>query len=380
MTAITPFRATLHVFRYLLTIYHPKGNNTVTLATYDTIIVGHGIAGALLGYFLEQAGQRCCYFDASEQTAATQVAAGIINPITGRRYVKAWRVGELLPFARQTYRHLEAMLGISIYHERALVRSLFSHGEDNDWQARQLDTDYADYFQHPPQVGNIPAITHPVFGYFQPAQSAQVNIGTLVDALRNRRVQAGCFRDEVFDYAQLEVLPTGVRYGALHAERIVFCEGWRNRNNPFFDAAPFQGNKGQVFLIRLPEARLDAMFKHRLFVVPFEEDLYWVGSTSENQFADDAPSAKGADYLHARLAEVLTTPYEVVAHRAAVRPTVKDRRPVLGQHPVHAPLWMFNGLGTKGASLAPYWAQHLTQHILSGTPIDDEVHSGRFLK
>lgn len=367
-----------HHSKKALTCQPSKMGNA--LANYHTIIVGHGIAGALLGHFMEQAGQTCCYFDAPAQTAATQVAAGIINPITGRRYVKAWRVDDLLPFAQQTYRQLEADLGISFYHPRPLIRSLFDRGEDNDWQARQLDPDFAGYFQHPPQVGNIPDITQPVFGYFQPGQCAQVNVGVLANALRARREQSGCFRAEAFDYAQLEVMPHGVRYGDIEADRVVFCEGWRNRHNPYFDAAPFQGNKGQVLLIRLPEARLEAMFKHRLFVVPLEDDLYWVGSTSENRFDDDAPTTQGADYLHARLAEVLATPYEVVAHQSAVRPTVRDRRPVLGRSPEHPPLWLFNGLGTKGASLAPYWAHHLAQHILHGQPLDEGVDLGRFVK
>ncbi|MEM1215892.1 MAG: FAD-dependent oxidoreductase, partial [Bacteroidota bacterium] len=106
------------------------------------LIVGHGIAGCLLGHFLERAGVQVTYLDAPAQTAATSVAAGIINPITGRRYVKSWRVDDLLPAAQATYQALEADLGISFYHERPLIRTLFNRGEENDWHARQLDEAY----------------------------------------------------------------------------------------------------------------------------------------------------------------------------------------------------------------------------------------------
>ena len=133
-----------------------------------------------------------------------------------------------------------------------------------------------------------------------------------------------------------------------------------------------------MLLVRLPEVQLERMFKHRIFVVPFQDDLYWIGSTSDNQFTNEEPSSAGRSYLQERLGEVLTTPFEVVAHQAAVRPTVKDRRPFLGQHSQHAPLFIFNGMGTKGASLTPYWAQHLVKHLIYNQPLDPEVDIVRF--
>lgn len=342
------------------------------------IIVGHGIAGALLGYCLEQAGQSCRYFDAPDQVAATSVAAGIINPITGRRFVKSWRIEALLPAAQQIYRQLEVELGIHFYHERPLLRTLFNRGEENDWQARSLDMDYASYFHAPPDLGSIPLITAPAFSYLEVAQAAQVHIGQLVAALRLRREQAGLYHAETFDFAALETRADGIGYRQFTADQIVFCEGWHSRANPYFNYLPFGGNKGEVLLIRLPEAKLEQILKHRLFLVPYTEDLYWVGSTSENQFTTAEPTTAGGEYLRGRLAELLTTPYEIIDHRAAIRPTVRDRRPFLGTHPTHSRVHIFNGLGTKGASLAPYWATHLADHLIAGTPLDPEVDIKRF--
>ena len=344
----------------------------------DYIIVGHGIAGALLGYFLEQGGSSCYYIDHPQQKAATQVAAGIINPITGRRFVKAWRVDEFLPFARTTYQQLESELGLRFYHERPLIRTLFNRGDENNWQARMLDETYATYFQPRANLGRLGEATQAAFSYVEVAHTAQVSIGKLAAALQERRTAAGRFLSNPFHYQDLDLATAGVHYQGVSARQIVFCEGWRGRFNPWFQYLPFGGNKGEVLLVRLPEVQLERMFKHRVFVVPFHDDLYWIGSTSDNQFTDEEPSPEGLTYLEGRLQEVLTTPFEIVAHQTAIRPTVKDRRPFLGRHPEHSQLLIFNGLGTKGASLSPFWANHLVQYLKHQQPLDPEVDIARF--
>ncbi|MEL7250482.1 MAG: FAD-dependent oxidoreductase [Bacteroidota bacterium] len=355
-----------------------SNSSSKTITEADYIIVGHGIAGALLGYFLEQEGKTCLYIDEPQQQAATLVAAGIINPITGRRLVKAWRVADLIPVARQTYQQLEAELGIQIYHERPLIRTLFNRGDENNWQARMLDETYAPYFRKEPKIGRIADATHAAFTYLEVAQTAQVSIGQLASALQERRTAEGCFLAEAFQPDELEIYSDHVKYRSTSAQKMVFCEGWRGRFNPWFGHLPFGGNKGEILLVRLPEVKLERMFKHRIFVVPFRDDLYWIGSTSDNQFTAENPSSDGRTYLEGRLSEVLTTPYEVVAHQAAVRPTVKDRRPFLGQHTQYQPLHIFNGMGTKGASLTPYWAQHFVQYLIYHQPLDPEVDIARF--
>lgn len=292
--------------------------------------------------------------------------------------MKSWRIEDLVPFARQLYRQLEQELEIHFYHERPLVRTLFNRGEENNWQARLLDDTYQDYYHEPPRLGNITELTEPAFSYLEVTQTAQVTIGVLVDALKAKRKSEGRFLEEAFVPEQLVIREKDVQYGELTADRILFCEGWRARFNPWFSNLPYGGNKGEVLLIRLPDAQLEQMFKHRIFIVPFTGDLYWVGSTSENQFASEEPTPEGKAYLQARLEEVLRSPYELVDHRAAIRPTVKDRRPILGLHPQHPQLGIFNGLGTKGASLAPFWAKHFAIFLAFNKELDFAVDIQRF--
>lgn len=351
------------------------------------LIIGQGLAGTLAGYRLEKAGYEVHYVDAPGQTAASEVAAGIVNPITGRRFVKSWRIDELLPVARELYAALEAELGVRLWYDQPLVRTLYNRGDRNDWEVRSADAGYVEYMDDEPDTGRIPALTEPVFAYAGVRHAARVDVAALVTAYRKKLVAEGRFRAEIFAYDQLPAL-LGADAGAADGLRsndattydhVICCEGWRAAQNPWFAYLPHSGNKGEVLIIKTTAPVLDRMFKHRVFLVPLADDTYWIGATSENRFTDDSPTPGNASYLADRLAEVLTgTDYEIIGHRAAVRPTVKDRRMLLGEHPEVKGLWIFNGLGTKGASLAPLGSHWLTDRLLAEKDIPEEVDIRRF--
>ncbi|MEM9929074.1 MAG: FAD-dependent oxidoreductase [Bacteroidota bacterium] len=351
------------------------------------LLIGQGLAGTLLGFRLEQAGHRVDYIDAPDQTAASQVAAGIVNPITGRRFVKSWRIDELLPTAEALYGQLEEVLGIKLWHPQPLIRTLYNRGDLNDWEARSADPGYPAYMDDRPDPGRIPELTEAVFAYAGVRHAARVDVPQLVDSFRKKLLTEGRFSTEAFDYATIPTLlgeGAGARKGKNSQapppyDHIICCEGWRARFNPWFNYLPHGGNKGEVLIIKTEAPMLNRMFKHRVFLVPLSNATYWIGATSANQFTDDQPTPDNRSFLADRLAEVLTgTPYEILEHQAAVRPTVRDRRMFLGTHPELRRLHIFNGLGTKGASLAPLGSKWLVAYLLEGKAIPEEVDIQRF--
>lgn len=348
--------------------------------TTDYLIVGQGLAGTLIAHFLLEAGQAVHLIDDNYPRAATKVAAGIINPVTGRRYVKSWRIDDLIPKAQQTYRELEQKLNIQIYHPRPVLRALFNNREVNDWQARAFDPAYQAYMVPGDEVniGRYAEHTVPAFDYGELREGAQVEIGTLAEHYRQWLINAGLLTEAAFDFSQLQLLDQGVEYRGIRARVVVFCEGAKSKANPYFSYLPYEGNKGEALITSIPEAGFERILKHRIFVVPLADGRYWIGSTSNNFHTDDLPSEKSRQYLTEKLDELLRLPYRTEEHRAAIRPTIKDRRPLLGTHPEHPQLVIFNGLGTKGASLGPYWAQHLADVLTRGVPIDPGVDIGRF--
>lgn len=352
------------------------------MSQVDYLIVGQGLAGTLIAHLLQKAGRRIQVIDSGYPRAASLVAAGIIHPVTGRRYVKSWRIDELLPVAERTYRELETLLGLSIYHPRSVLRALFNAREENDWQVRAIDPAYQPYILSSEKVDIGPYATHtkPVFAYGEVVRGAQVDIGRLVLAYRQRLLDQGLLIAAPFDHDQLELSAEGVRYGRWGARRIIFCEGALVRHNPYFNHLPFEGNKGETLRVEIPAADFSKILKHRIFVVPLSEGGYWIGSTSDNYFEHDAPTPQGRQHLTRRLEDLLLLPYQVIDHRAAIRPTVKDRRPMLGIHPEHPSLVLFNGLGTKGASLGPFFAKHLIEVLEEQAVPDPAVDLRRFYR
>ncbi len=344
----------------------------------DYLIIGQGLAGSLLAHFLEQAGRSVFVIGQQNEGAASSVAAGLINPITGRRFVKSWQVDRLIPFARQTYRALEQQLGIEIFHERPILRALASPKEENDWLARSADPAFAPYILDQAELGRYVGRIQPAFAYGEVQHSAQAEIGRLAAAYCRYLEGKGAYREAPFDYQQLQIEGGGVVYQGIAADTIVFCEGRWAKQNPFFGYLPFHGDKGEVLIVRIPEAGFEKILKQGIFIVPLSDGRYWIGSNYVKNPADDAPTAAGADYLRTALENLLQCPFEVLEHRAAIRPTVKDRRPFLGRHPQYPRLAIFNGLGTKGASLGPYWAHHLAEHLVADAALDEAVDIRRF--
>lgn len=345
---------------------------------YDYLIVGQGLAGTLLSYFLEEAGKTVFLIDQPDERSASQVAAGLINPVTGRRYVKSWRIDDLLPFAEKTYRGFESKFNINIYHSRNILRTLFNSREENDWLLRTGDPDYEDYLLDTAQLGKFAQHTVSAFGYGEVKQSAQVNLPLLIQSYRQYLISKEQIRTGAFNYEAIEFAEESVRYQDVSAQKIIFCEGHKAIHNPYFNYLPFRGAKGEVLIIRIPNVDFEKILKHRVFIAPLGDELYWIGSSYVWQYEDEEPTSKGRAFLMDRLADVLQVPFEMVEHRSAIRPTVKDRRPFLGIHPELPQLAIFNGLGTKGTSLGPFWAKALQEYLTEDNSIDPEVNIQRF--
>lgn len=330
----------------------------------DYIIVGQGLAGTLLGYFLEKAGKRILFIDNGYKTAATKVAAGIFNPITGRRFVKSWMIDELFPFAKATYAELEKELEIPIFYSYNIVRTLFNHVEENHWLLRSDLPENIPYVIEAPTFGSYKGKVQESFSILELKESGRADIFSLVKKKRRLWEEKGQVIESEFDYEKIGFHSDHVTYDGIEAEKIIFCEGYRARANPYFSYLDYKPTKGEVLLVKIPNTSFDKMLKHKLYIVPFGEDLYWVGATNDWNNIDDIPTEDNRKYLENRLSSFLEVPFEIVDHLAAVRPTVKDRRPLLGLHPTYEALAIFNGLGTKGASLGPYWAREMCDFLL----------------
>ncbi|MBI1227223.1 MAG: FAD-dependent oxidoreductase [Bacteroidetes bacterium] len=344
----------------------------------DFIIVGQGLAGSLLSYFLLQENQRVVVLDYPHKGTSTKVAAGLVNPITGRRLAKSWRFEEFSSFAKHTYLALEEELGVKIWNYRNIVRALHSVFEENEWVRRSGYPEFQPYLNDTPTTADFEDKMQPPQAWGELVHCAQVSMPAFIEAWKKLLVEKQAYVETDFDYQHISLQGNKVSYGKWIAEKIIFCEGAKATENPFFKNLPFLPTKGELLLIRvdgLPETRI---YKQKLFLVPIGSGLFWAGSTTSNEFDDANPTVAGNEKLNADLKASLTVPFEIVAHLAGIRPTVSDLRPFLGLNAQFPEFGIFNGLGTKGALMGPFFAKQMADFLLGKGEIEPEVDIERF--
>lgn len=341
------------------------------------LIVGQGIAGSLIAWFLEKAGKSFIIIDNNHQYAASKLAAGIINPITGRRFVKSWMIEELMPFAKETYQEIEKALDIEVWKDMDIIRFFANNAEGNNWLSKTTWEGYDKWLKKEKDGAYLADIIVDEAG-FGTVNGAKVDLGALVKAMKIYFQAKGNIRTELFDYQLLEIGATSVHYKDIIAKKVIFCEGYRAAQNPWFAHLPFESAKGEVLIIRIPSLKTPDIIKKHLFIVPLENDLFWFGSNYEWDDLTNEPTQTGKDQLIEQLKGILKVDYEIVDHLTAVRPVLKDRRPALGLHPTHPTIAIMNGLGTKGTSIAPYWTKEMVAFLMEGKEIPAEVDVQRF--
>lgn len=332
---------------------------------YDFIIVGQGIAGTLLAHFLLESGRSVCIIDNNHKGAASKVAAGIVNPITGKNFVRSWRVNEFLPVAKKVYDQITLKLNITTYTEVNIIRTLENTEAENTWLGRTADESVSEYMLANADVSSFEGKVAPAFGYGELTGTFQVHLSDILDAYKLEFIKNDQFLEDAFDHSGLIVMDDYFEYKHVQGKEIVFCEGYQGQSNPFFTKMGFGPSKGEVLHVKIPNANFTKMYKDKIFIVHQYDDVYWVGSGYEWNAPDDLPTDAARSKLIVELDRLLLLPYEILDHKAAIRPTMHNRRPLLAVHETIPGMFMFNGLGTKGSSIGPFVAKQFAEYLVT---------------
>ena len=208
-----------------------------------------------------------------------------------------------------------------------------------------------------------------------------VHLETLLPSWRRALLSENQLLEESFDIHQLRVNETGISYKNITASAIIFCDGAGSFDNPYFQLLPFAPNKGEALIVEIPDLPDQHIYKKNMTLSPLaDKDLFWLGSVYQWEFDNPAPSPVFRKNAEAVLKDWLKLPYKVIDHLASVRPATIERRPFVGLHPNHKQIGILNGMGTKGCSLAPYFAKQLVDHLLYAKEISAEADIQRFAR
>ena len=223
---------------------------------------------------------------------------------------------------------------------------------------------------------NNPNIRAP-FGYGEVKFTGRVDTKLLLEAYRNDLKSKDLFIEETFEYSSLDVTNV-VQYKEVIAKKLIFAEGFGMKQNPFFNTLPLEGTKGELLVIHAPDLKLDVILKSSVFIIPIGDEQYLVGSTYTWNDYSNTPTESAKNEILEKLQNVISCSFKVVHQRAGIRPTVTDRRPLVGQHKAHKNLYLMNGLGSRGVLIAPTVARDLIAHIEDGVPLPKEIDIERF--
>jgi len=334
---------------------------------YDYLIVGLGVAGALMTYRLRAAGKSVVVFNDDRRPCASLVAAGIINPVTGKKFVKSWQIDLLLKEAITCYSWIEKQENISLLHKMNIVRVLPDIGAENSWLSRKQDPAYAPFVMENASLESAGEKLHTPSILAEISQSYRVDLSCLIGYLKDILQYEYAYHSEVLQYENLKRQDGLWQYGHFTTNGVIFCEGYKGIHNPFFGDPGFTPSGGEAVFVKIPGLGLEKMYKDELFIVPLGNDNYWVGG-GYNIDADHTGEA-GIQRLKAHISKITDMKFDILSYHAAWRPATKYRRPFLMQHPSLDSMYLLNGLGTKGASLAPWLTSLLYAHLTDNIPL-----------
>jgi glycine/D-amino acid oxidase-like deaminating enzyme len=345
---------------------------------YDYLIVGAGIAGSVLAYELNKKNRSFLIADENEQSSASKVAAGIYSPVVFKRLTRSWKAEELIPAMLEFYSEAENVMNRKIIHPVEIFKIFSSVEEQNNWvlcseRGNKYLTDKIF-----PDAG-VESIYSP-FGGAYVKQSGYINVQSMLEGMADLFKSEKRLINTNVNYEDIVIKKGVVLWNGNEFGKIIFCEGYKTTRNPWFSCIPFVPAKGEVIAFYSKGLNLKNIVNCGIYIVPLGDNKYISGSNYEWNFTDDRPTEKIKNEFALKLQSVIKVPFEVISHSAGIRPAVKDRRPVLGTHPQYPEIGIFNGMGTKGVMLAPYFSEVFIKFLEEQKTLSKEVDIVRFWK
>jgi len=343
--------------------------------TVDYIVVGQGLAGSAVAVQLLKLNRKILVIDQPDRNNSSRIAAGLFNPITGKKMVKTWMADTLFPYLHTFYRAVEVKTASQFFYPMPIYRPFLSIEEQNEWMARSSDPAFDNYIEKISTHSTSPLLKDP-FGGLLLKQSGYLDTTIYIEAVSKWIRNEGNLLEEHVDSTELRIDQQGVRYKGYFAKHIIFCQG--TNANPWFGHLPVRPLKGETIQIE-SQVEKQLIINRGVYLVPGRSAGTWrAGATYEFHNLEPVTTEKARLELEEKLTELVNFPFKSVGQAWGLRPTTPDRRPMLGTHPELPVVHVFNGLGTKGVSLAPYFSEVLIRWLENKEPLNKVVDIERY--
>lgn len=340
------------------------------------IVVGQGLAGTLLSWQLYKRKIPHVVIASPLKQSASLVAAGMYNPLVFKRISKSWKIDTLLPVMMKTYKELEKLLGERFLYRQAIAKLI--RPEEIDWWNERIKSQGLDNYVDGFQLNNCISGINTDFDFVRVKNAGFVDLTLLIQSYRKKLENENLYIEAEFknDIIQNNRM---VFWRNISAERIIFCNGVHNIGNPLFSELVFYPTRGDILDVSVEGLSEEYIINKEIFLLPKGEQKFLLGSSYDQNSIEWKPNTNSRDYLLFKASQIIDMPIRLINHRAGVRPTIKDRRPVLGFSKQDERAAIFNGLGTKGVMLGPYYSEEMVKLLeKSDYNVDKEVSIERF--
>jgi len=346
----------------------------------DTLILGQGLAGSALAWQLTAAGQRVCVIDDGHRSSSSVVAAGLINPLAGMRFTRRPQAIDWLDAADRWYGELARQFDRPLLHRLPMLRLFRSPQQRRFYDRQAADPCSAHLLGATFSADDCPEPVAAPHGGFLQRRTGFVDLPLLLATLRGWLEARRALLEAELAPGQITIDQAGVHARGLHADRLVFCDGARLRDNPWFRDLPLRPEKGEILTLAVGAWRPRHIINGAHWLLPLQSGALRLGATHEHRQIDQQATAAGRELLleGMRALRPMTPPPQVLDQQAGIRPGTSDRYPLIGQHPTQPRLWVFNGFGARGSLTIPWYAQRLTAHLLHAAPLPAEADIRRF--
>lgn len=321
-------------------------------------IVGQGLAGTCLAWHLWWRNVPFVILD-DGSGGSSRVAAGLVNPVTGKNFEPSKQIDGFLPEALEFYQKLEDDLFGRFWHPLPVLRLA---AEDEEWKKMLGKSGRADIAPWVAGIDMSPADGWR--GAMWLAGGGRLDTRAFLDHSREFFVQAGIYQNRRWnpdDQAGVTILcegASGLMLGRCGSHRCakgeiltVSAAGW--------DESHIRVGGGG-------------------WLVPLGGGRFKAGATYEWHQLDQQPTPAGREHVESIIRRLAGSGYEILTHEAGIRPIIRRSEPLIG--PLADDLWIFNGLGSKGTLYAPGMARRIACWLLDGTSCEPHFDIRGFLQ
>jgi glycine oxidase len=342
----------------------------------DFLLIGQGLAGTALSFRLLEKKKKIVVLDLPEGNSSSRIAAGLYNPVTGKKMVRTWLADLLFPEIEPFYENIENLTGKKFLVKKNIFRPFLSVEEQNEWMGHSGDPLLHPYVEKIHTEQHYAEVNNP-FGGVMLKKSGYLDINSLLDTFSDYLIKKEILLQEFYDEDLLIITDKGIKYKEINARGVIYCNGLGAMKSKFFSELPFAPVKGEILDMQ-QEFYPEEIINRGVFRISLPNGLQRVGSTYSWHDLDQGPTERGKNELLEKLDKLIFIDKKrVIHHKSGIRPATKDRRPFLGKHPAFESVYIFNGFGAKGVSLVPYFSKMMTEFLVESQEIQKEVNISR---